>query len=102
MGFSSQGGSAGGQFYTADATDGVSATSHSREGEKHKHTGSDGGVHNVLTQTAEEALDQKDGKQTAHGALPQGHIGAQVEAQEHTGNHSGETSSYSMMNMWSM
>ena len=63
------------------------AAGHGGEGDEHKHAGGDGGVCKVAAQTAEEALDHHNGEHGADDALPDGHIGAQVQAQKKAGDH---------------
>ena len=69
---------------------GLGAAGHRGEGQQHKHTAGDGGVCKVLAQTAEQTLDHHDGKGRAHHALPDGHVGAQVQGQQQAGDNGAE------------
>ena len=69
---------------------GLGAAGHRGEGQQHEHTAGDGGVGTVLAQAAEQALDHHDGKDRTHNALPDGHVGAEIQGQQQSGDNGAE------------
>ena len=60
------------------------------EGEKHKYASRDSGVNDVLTETAEEALNYYDSENGTESSLPELNVGGKVEREKKTGYGCGE------------
>ena len=60
---------------------------HAAEGDQQEAAARQSGVHNVVAQTAEEALDHQNGKYGAQHRQVQGHFGGQGQGQQQTRYH---------------